>query len=446
MRLAPLIQSRCTTPYLHHPSSCIASFIRFLVTLSPAQTVTCGHPFTQCRNRIYITRELIQCDYMYMRVGKGWGSPKPVACAPLAARGVAGEFIFCLCEHDAYFISVKIVSLTKISICSEVSLLLTEMTSLAGLLNQNEQVVYASAVVSGILMCKFVYGVSAWISSNFKCYKKLSEEVKVEWNNRCFSTAHAIFASVAAFYLVWLSNLFHSHSDHELMINRSSIASNSVLSFSIGYFVTDLGMILWHFPALGGKEYILHHSLSMYAIFLSLISGQGQIYILMVLFTEVTTPLVNLRWYLDAAGLKSSTAYVANGIALFLGWLVARVLFFIYFFTHMYFHFDQVKTIFPLGFYSILTLLLHYFLHLGILSLPVNHNHVEGVMETPADCHLVSFLRGRGHGSFLQNPIIKEASRKENRERHVMSSKILPSDSVFEPKIKSDPERVDPVR
>lgn len=42
---------------------------------------------------------------------------------------------------------------------------------------------------------------------------------------------------------------------------------------------------------------VLHHGLSMYSIFLSLISGKAHIYILMVLFSEATTPFVNFRWY-----------------------------------------------------------------------------------------------------------------------------------------------------
>ncbi|KAL6952640.1 hypothetical protein U1Q18_043967, partial [Sarracenia purpurea var. burkii] len=100
---------------------------------------------------------------------------------------------------------------------------------------------------------------------------------------------------------------------------------------------------------------VLHHALSLYSIILSLVSGQGQYYILMVLFTESTTPFVNLRWYLDIAGQKNSKLYVFNGVALFFGWLVARVFLFIFFFYHMFSHFDQVKKVFSLGFYSLLT-------------------------------------------------------------------------------------------
>ncbi|GKA58072.1 DNA polymerase epsilon catalytic subunit A-like protein [Tanacetum coccineum] len=46
---------------------------------------------------------------------------------------------------------------------------------------------------------------------------------------------------------------------------------------------------------------ILHHGLSMFAIMQSLLSGEAKYYIFMVLFTEITTPFVNLRWYLDVA-------------------------------------------------------------------------------------------------------------------------------------------------
>ena len=59
------------------------------------------------------------------------------------------------------------------------------------------------------------------------------------------------------------------------------------------------GVLLLQFPLY--QELILmfqllHHGVSMYAIGLVLLSGKAHMYILMVLFTEVTTPFVNLRW------------------------------------------------------------------------------------------------------------------------------------------------------
>uniref|UniRef100_A0A0D3EVG5 TLC domain-containing protein n=1 Tax=Oryza barthii TaxID=65489 RepID=A0A0D3EVG5_9ORYZ len=221
-----------------------------------------------------------------------------------------------------------------------------------GNFGSEERILWLVSVLAGIAMCAAVYDITQKVSSHcFKGYDNLSPMKKVEWNNRGFSTFHALVAAVVSFYLVVISDLFHSN----IIIDRNSWLSDAMFGVSIGYFLTDLVMILWYFPSLGGKEYLLHHGLSMYAICLALLSGKAHMYILMVLFTEATTPFVNLRWYLEVAGKKTHNLYLYNGLALFVGWLVARVILFIYFFTHMYFHFDQVKSIFPLGFYSILT-------------------------------------------------------------------------------------------
>uniref|UniRef100_A0A9I9DJV1 TLC domain-containing protein n=1 Tax=Cucumis melo TaxID=3656 RepID=A0A9I9DJV1_CUCME len=212
----------------------------------------------------------------------------------------------------------------------------------------SKELLWLASVFSGIVFCKIVYTLTGIISlQSFKAYVKLSNFGKVEWNNRGFSTFHALVAASSSLYLVLFSSTFDPSSRNELLIRRSSSLSDMTLGFSIGYFLSDLAMVLWLFPALGGFEYIVHHVLSLFSIIQSLLSGQGQVYILMVLFTESTTPFVNLRWYLDNAGQKNSNLYVINGIALFLGWLVARILLFIYFFGHMFKHFDQVRSTSP---------------------------------------------------------------------------------------------------
>ncbi|KAM6578503.1 hypothetical protein CsatB_030340 [Cannabis sativa] len=230
------------------------------------------------------------------------------------------------------------------------------IASVAGYETSSREFQYLASVFSGIVLCAIVYWLTGAISSLcFKSYRNLSGAQKLEWNNRGFSTVHAIVVAFASFYLLVLSDLFREDSVDGLIVDRNSTLSNTVLGVSIGYFLTDLAMIFWLYPALGGFEYVIHHGLSMFSIILALLSGQAQIYILMVLFSESTTPFVNLRWYLDIAGQKNSSLYICNGIALFVGWLVARVILFIYFFTHMFLHFEEVKTVFPLGFYSLLS-------------------------------------------------------------------------------------------
>lgn len=220
-----------------------------------------------------------------------------------------------------------------------------------------EQVLWPLSVFSGVLVGKVVNEVTLKVSMLYlKGYNNLTKLEKIEWNNRGFSTIHAVIVATTSLYLLVFSDLFKNDSKSELVVNRKSLLSDATLGISLGYFLSDLAKILWHFPSLGGKEFVLHHGLSMYSIFLSLISGKAHIYILMVLFSEATTPFVNFRWYLEIAGKKSSNLYIYNGMALFFGWMVARIFLFIYMFMHMYLHFDQVKTIFPLGLYSILTI------------------------------------------------------------------------------------------
>ncbi|KAL6499933.1 hypothetical protein OROGR_027843 [Orobanche gracilis] len=215
------------------------------------------------------------------------------------------------------------------------------LMNIVGHATPTKQLHWLLSIFVGIMMCKIVYELTGVISSSlFKGYNKLSNKEKLEWNNRGFSTFHAIVVSVGSMYLLLVSDLFLDPQD-VLIINRSSTLSNTLLGVSIGYFLSDLTMIFYHYPALGGIEYVVHHGLSMFSIILSLLSGQAQMYILMVLFTESTTPFVNLRWYLDAAGLKNSKMYIYNGVMLFFGWLVSRIILFVFFFCHMFIHFDQ---------------------------------------------------------------------------------------------------------
>ncbi|CAA2985055.1 transmembrane 56-like isoform X1 [Olea europaea subsp. europaea] len=139
------------------------------------------------------------------------------------------------------------------------------------------------------------------------------------------STLHAIFISITSLYFVFWSDLFSDYHSAELITFRNSPVSTFALGVSVGYFISDLGMICWLYPSLGGVEYVIHHSLSAIAVSYSMLTGEGQLYTFMVLISEVTTPEINMRWYLDIAGLKRSNAYLINGIVIFFAWLVMRM-------------------------------------------------------------------------------------------------------------------------
>ncbi|KAG6383298.1 hypothetical protein SASPL_156957 [Salvia splendens] len=131
----------------------------------------------------------------------------------------------------------------------------------------------------GMVTCKLAYDLSQLISTfYFINYNALTKIQRMDWNNRAISTLHAL---------------------------------------SVGYFLSDLGMICWQYPSLGGPEYVLHHSLSAIAVAYAMYMGEGQLYTYMVLISEITTPCINMRWYLDVSGLKNSIAYLINGVIIF---------------------------------------------------------------------------------------------------------------------------------
>ncbi|KAH6764849.1 TRAM protein [Perilla frutescens var. frutescens] len=208
-----------------------------------------------------------------------------------------------------------------------------------------------TSIVLGMLTCKLAYDLSQLISTfYFRNYNSLTKIQRIEWNNRTISTLHAVFISIMSLYFVFWSELFSDRNPSGLITFRSSSISTFALGISVGYFIADLGMICWRYPSLGGPEYVLHHSLSAIAVAYAMYMGEGQLYTFMVLISEVTTPWINIRWYLDVCGLKRSSAYLINGVVIFFSWLVARILLFVYMFHHVYHHHDQVMQMHTAGF------------------------------------------------------------------------------------------------
>ncbi|XP_038974421.1 TLC domain-containing protein 4-B-like isoform X2 [Phoenix dactylifera] len=208
-----------------------------------------------------------------------------------------------------------------------------------------------TSVLGGIFMCKLAYDLTQLISSfYFKGYSSLTKIQRIEWNNRGMSSVHAVFITILSLHLVFFSDLFSDYHLEGFVTFRSSHLSTFGLGVSVGYFITDLAMIFCLYPSLGGMEYVLHHLLSVSAVAYAMIYGEGQLYTYMVLISETTTPAINLRWFLDTAGLKRSNAYLVNGIVMFLAWLAARIFLFIYSFYHIYLHHDQIKQVHTFGY------------------------------------------------------------------------------------------------
>lgn len=210
-------------------------------------------------------------------------------------------------------------------------------------------IIYTSVII-GIFACKTVYDLSQLISPvYFKSYTNLTKPRQIEWSNRAMSTFHAVYIAIVSLYFVFWSDLYSNDLQRGPITLRSSTFSTSALGVSAGYFLSDLSMIIWRYPSLGGMEYVIHHLLSIVGATYAILTSEAQIYAYMILISEATTPWINIRWYLETAGMKKSRAYTINGVVIFLAWLVARIVLFIYLFYHACLYHDQVKQIHSIG-------------------------------------------------------------------------------------------------
>ncbi|KNA23774.1 hypothetical protein SOVF_022070 [Spinacia oleracea] len=218
----------------------------------------------------------------------------------------------------------------------------------------SDPIIPYTSIIAGILACKVIYNLTQLFSAlYFKSYTGLNKVQRIEWSNRGISTVHALFIAAMSLYFVFWSDLYADFQTNGFVTFRSSTLSTFTLGVSVGYFIADLSMIMWLYPSLGGIEYVIHHSLSGIAVAYAMFSGEGQLYTFMVLISEVTTPEINMRWFLDTAGLKRSHAYLINGIVIFFAWLVARILLFVYMFYHVYLHYEQVMQMHIFGFFLV---------------------------------------------------------------------------------------------
>ncbi|XP_076942074.1 uncharacterized protein LOC143611822 [Bidens hawaiensis] len=236
-------------------------------------------------------------------------------------------------------------------------------------------------VLGGIFASKMVYDLTQLISTfYFRTYAGLTKIQRTEWNNRGMSSVHAIFITTMSLYFVFWSDLYSDQYTDSPITFRSSPLSTFALGVSVGYFISDLGMIFWLYPALGGLEYVVHHMLAAIAVAYAMFTGEGQLYTFMVLISEFTTPEINLRWYLDTAGLKKSNAYLINGVVIFFAWMVARILLFVYMFYHVYLHYNQVFQMHQIGVFLVFTVPSA----LGVMSLMWFSKIVKGMIKTLA--------------------------------------------------------------
>ncbi len=128
---------------------------------------------------------------------------------------------------------------------------------------------------------------------------------------------------------------------------RTTAGSWAAVGLSLGYFVADAFMVFSQ-EALYSAMILVHHLMALLSLYTAIDIRSAHAYVLFGLFTEITTPFVNLRWRLHEAGRAGSRLYLMNGLAMTAVWGTCRVVAFLPLFAHVYSHLgDSVRYLPP---------------------------------------------------------------------------------------------------
>ena len=97
------------------------------------------------------------------------------------------------------------------------------------------------------------------------------------------------------------------------------------MMITAGYLAYDLVLCLRHFKTLGELTTLIHHVVILVAYSLGLFFHFGTFYMGFFLVNEISTPFLNIRWFLFMTGRQSGKLYDWNAYALTLTFFVSRV-------------------------------------------------------------------------------------------------------------------------
>ncbi|KAG8132664.1 hypothetical protein E2320_010503 [Naja naja] len=134
---------------------------------------------------------------------------------------------------------------------------------------------------------------SSWLSSRLTSgFNHLDQKKKIEWNTRG---------------------------------NPSTVQLN--LAITVGYLISDLLLIIWHWKAIGDVFFVTHHVLALYAYYFVLDRGILAYFANFRLLAELSTPFVNQRWFFEALGYsKASKANIINGLLMTIMFFLGRII------------------------------------------------------------------------------------------------------------------------
>ena len=134
------------------------------------------------------------------------------------------------------------------------------------------------------------------------------------------STVHAVVASVLAVYLLVSGTLGPTH-----VFSKSSVGF-ATMQLSLGYFTGDFIVSLLDPVLRSDVGSIIHHLAGITSISIGLVhQGKLMFFIVYRLISELSTPMVNLRWFHYQLDNKNSCGYSFASLSMMITFFLFRI-------------------------------------------------------------------------------------------------------------------------
>jgi len=164
--------------------------------------------------------------------------------------------------------------------------------------------------------------VSPKVSSKLsKSFVNLSQAQKIEWNVRFTSTLFSMIVSIVCIYILLVD---HAITLSPLIYDSPLVKTN--LAIVMGFILSDMTIIITNYKLIGDAFTLSHHIATLFGYAHSLTYSVMPYFANFRLIVELSTPLVNMRWFMYACGYdKYSICFFLNGIVMTLLFFTVRI-------------------------------------------------------------------------------------------------------------------------
>ncbi|KIW19175.1 hypothetical protein PV08_03468 [Exophiala spinifera] len=153
-------------------------------------------------------------------------------------------------------------------------------------------------------------------------YGKLPRRTKTNWNVRVTSFIQATFICYQALRVI-TQDTSRQNTDYDARLWAYSRGSGDAQAFAAGYFLWDVVVSVQHFQILGPTSLI--HALSALMITSLGFRPFANFYGVNFVLYELSTPFLNIHWFLDKLGKAGGRYQLWNGICLIITFFGCRL-------------------------------------------------------------------------------------------------------------------------